>query len=479
MATGLRSCDVRPLHVPPTGRVLSWPDGDVSQEQLSPGKGGMMSDMAVTDIHREHVLEAVAEFDRIGRQSFLHQYGFGHACAYLLVEDGQEYDSKAIVGVAHRYARPDLGPLNSSTFSGGMSGAAGLLARLGFAVSGIPAESRSTRASSGATATGAPIPSGATTDLILIGCVKTKLDVSAPAEELYISPLFRKRRTYAESNGGPWFVISALHGLVAPGDVVAPYDMALAAQSVQFRRAWGHRVAAQLREICNLAGQTVEIHAGSAYVDVLEPLLLSAGASVRVPLRGLSQGQHLAWYSRPLSPSVHTTAPDVAHLVAALTDPAAVQSCQGFPWERGDLNAPGLYSWWVDTSGARELTVGLGHPVSPGLVYAGQAGADSTRTSTASEATLRSRIGRQHLAGSIGASTWRRTLQAILAMPSPAKLTSWMHEHLGLITVPVSDRRTLMAAEKTVLDQLDPPLNLMGMPASSRRQTLRALRREL
>ena len=118
-------------------------------------------------------------------------------------------------------------------------------------------------------------------------------------------------------------------------------------------------------------------------------------------------------------------------------------------------------------------------PGDPASVMAGQAGADSARVGRASDATLRSRIGRNHLAGGVNSSTWRRTLQAVLAASSPAQLTSWMHAHLTLIAVPVPDGGTLLTAERAVLEQLDPPLNLLGMPLSATRRALRELRRQL
>ncbi len=57
-------------------------------------------DVALVDIHRGHALRAVAEFDRLGRQPFLHQDGFGPARSHLLLEREREYDSRAIVGVS-------------------------------------------------------------------------------------------------------------------------------------------------------------------------------------------------------------------------------------------------------------------------------------------------------------------------------------------------------------------------------------------
>ena len=76
--------------------------------------------MSLSDIRsKQPVFDAIAEFNRLGRDRFLEKYGFGHARSYLLVHKGQKYDSKAIVGVAHGYARPDLGPLKADEFSGG------------------------------------------------------------------------------------------------------------------------------------------------------------------------------------------------------------------------------------------------------------------------------------------------------------------------------------------------------------------------
>lgn len=83
---------------------------------------------------RQHVLDAVAEFDRLGRDSFLTKYGFGPSRSFWLVHDGHRYDSKAIIGAARGFARPDLGPLKPNEFSGGEATVRRLLEQLGFTV---------------------------------------------------------------------------------------------------------------------------------------------------------------------------------------------------------------------------------------------------------------------------------------------------------------------------------------------------------
>ena len=87
-----------------------------------------MTDLGV--ITRGHVLAATAECDRLGKDEFLSHYGFGAAREFLLVLNGRDYDSKAIVGVAHRYATGRA--LDSSE----IAGAAKVLGDLGFDVSG-------------------------------------------------------------------------------------------------------------------------------------------------------------------------------------------------------------------------------------------------------------------------------------------------------------------------------------------------------
>lgn len=89
--------------------------------------------MTLNEITRSAVLQAVAEYDRLGRDAFLERYGFGPSRSYLLEIDGKQYDSKAIVGAAHGYLS-GREPLGRDEFSGGKDHAAKLLSDLGFEV---------------------------------------------------------------------------------------------------------------------------------------------------------------------------------------------------------------------------------------------------------------------------------------------------------------------------------------------------------
>jgi len=90
--------------------------------------------MPLADLTRNAVLDAIAEFDALGRNEFLGRYGFRPARSYFLEHDGYLYDSKAIAGVAHKFVRPNDGPLAATSFSGGEATVVEKLQELGFVV---------------------------------------------------------------------------------------------------------------------------------------------------------------------------------------------------------------------------------------------------------------------------------------------------------------------------------------------------------
>lgn len=83
---------------------------------------------------RDSVIQAMKEFDRLGREEFLLKYGFGKARSYFLRYRGNSYDSKAIFGVAYGYENPDSGPLRAEQFGGGKKTVCPVLDKLGFDV---------------------------------------------------------------------------------------------------------------------------------------------------------------------------------------------------------------------------------------------------------------------------------------------------------------------------------------------------------
>jgi 5-methylcytosine-specific restriction protein A len=94
----------------------------------------MASISQLTD--KRAVLAAIAECGRLGRGAFLRQYGFGQAKTWVLVHEGLQYDSKAIVGVA--IGKQHGKALRATDFKGGEASAVRKLRSLGFLV--VPRE---------------------------------------------------------------------------------------------------------------------------------------------------------------------------------------------------------------------------------------------------------------------------------------------------------------------------------------------------
>jgi hypothetical protein len=130
--------------------------------------------------------------------------------------------------------------------------------------------------------------------IALVSCVKAKRTTSAAARDLYVSPLFRGLRRYAEVHADEWYILSAEHGLLRPDQVVAPYERTLNTMGKVDRLAWATRVERQLKDIVP-TGSEVILLAGSRYRENIEPFLRERGCHVEIPLKGLKLGEQLCW----------------------------------------------------------------------------------------------------------------------------------------------------------------------------------------
>ncbi len=327
--------------------------------------------------------------------------------------------------------------------------------------------------------------------VVLVSCAKSKLSVPAAAKDLYSSARFRKARAYAEGLGDPWFILSAEHGLVAPDEWLAPYERYLPETPRPYRTAWGEWVVARLDLLLGdeLSGCLIELHAGEDYVSPLLAPLERRGVTVARPLQGLTSGRWQGWYDAQsrddepvLDPDAATFDGDAAPIVAKLSDPdAAYTSAELAALERLRLDGPGLYSWFVDGQGAEDLSRGLAHAVTPGLVYVGQTGATKWPSGKASNSTLLKRLRRQHLRGRRSASTLRKTLGGVLdaafgQVVIREELSEWMAEHMRVVPLLVDDANSLGDLERQVVQALNPPLNLEHASSEALRVELRRLR---
>lgn len=171
----------------------------------------------------------------------------------------------------------------------------------------------------------------------LVGCVKTKLEQAARAQDLYTSRLFLGRRAFVTQSCDRWYILSARHGLVEPTDVLKPYEDTLKGKSADVKRSWAASVLRAIETVdLPVAETTFEIHAGAEYRDFgLVDGLVARGARVEVPAEHLTQGAQLSFYAqarpdpsrrtpssfanvRPVTPARGSSyAPLAEHLAAA------------------------------------------------------------------------------------------------------------------------------------------------------------------
>lgn len=108
--------------------------------------------------------------------------------------------------------------------------------------------------------------------------------------------MFQKARRVVELKGARWAILSALHGLVQPGDVLEPYNVTLSKLQPWERLAWGEKVVHSLHELAEPGAQIVFL-AGKVYRDSIiatRAWQVSRWQAV-APLEGLAIGRQLHW----------------------------------------------------------------------------------------------------------------------------------------------------------------------------------------
>lgn len=129
-----------------------------------------------------------------------------------------------------------------------------------------------------------------TKKVVLISCVKSKLNTPAKAKDLYTSDLFRSALQYAYFlKADKIFILSAKYGFVELEQVIAPYEMTLKTMGEPQKRAWANAVINALRQKTNLQSDLFIILAGEDYQKYLLPSL----KHYEIPLEGLAYGQQL------------------------------------------------------------------------------------------------------------------------------------------------------------------------------------------
>jgi len=120
--------------------------------------------------------------------------------------------------------------------------------------------------------------------LVLIACTKIKAAMPVPARDLYWpSRLFRACYQRAESDGHRIAILSALHGILLPEQVIAPYNTTIKDMNPGERAVWADKVGAQFDQLVDRAAITeVVFLAGSDYRQHVVPVLQKRGVTCRV-----------------------------------------------------------------------------------------------------------------------------------------------------------------------------------------------------
>ncbi len=133
--------------------------------------------------------------------------------------------------------------------------------------------------------------------VVLVGCGKSKLDHSAPAQDLYTGPLFRKARAWAEKHGDEWGILSAKHFLVMPDQVLKPYEKKLSDLSEDHLCRWVVTTNRQIRYRWKLWEGQIRVIclAGKDYAQAFDSDWLWPKAKIKAeyPLSGMGIGKRI------------------------------------------------------------------------------------------------------------------------------------------------------------------------------------------
>jgi hypothetical protein len=131
--------------------------------------------------------------------------------------------------------------------------------------------------------------------IVLISCVSLKLNHKAKAQDLYISPLFKKNLQYARTlRPDKIFILSAKYGLVGLDDEIDTYNVTLNEMRADEIKAWSAHVLEQLKVKTDITTDEFIFLAGTNYRKYLLPHI----SNYQIPMEGLQIGKQLHWLTK-------------------------------------------------------------------------------------------------------------------------------------------------------------------------------------
>ena len=138
--------------------------------------------------------------------------------------------------------------------------------------------------------------------IVLLSYTKSKLDHTAPAQELYsASPMFQKTLEYGKKlKPDKMFILSAKHHLVPLTKELAPYDKTLKEMPKDEKEKWGEETVKQMKSAgINPEKDKFIFLTGSEYMKPLANYIPEN--NMEKPMEGKRFGQRLKWLNSQLS----------------------------------------------------------------------------------------------------------------------------------------------------------------------------------
>ena len=134
----------------------------------------------------------------------------------------------------------------------------------------------------------------------MIGLVATSKrrrgGIARAHEQFDPSPVFRRARDFCDRSYSEWYVLSTLHLLAPPQQVIGAEEPALYLLSASERMAWAKAVAGQLRARAARSAEplTFVIYASQFYCELM--VRVAPDLEFEMPLTGMSFVERLHWY---------------------------------------------------------------------------------------------------------------------------------------------------------------------------------------
>ncbi len=149
------------------------------------------------------------------------------------------------------------------------------------------------------------VSSGIPRNIALVSCGKAKLRTltKVPAHQLYVGTPFKLAYRYALATADDVQIVSALHGLLGPYELVMPYEFRLTQLLPSERAMWGTRIVKTLKSLYPLAHLRIIFYASRAYI---RPILAAITDEDRQywelvdPLQGLDMFERNHWLKQKL-----------------------------------------------------------------------------------------------------------------------------------------------------------------------------------